>query len=195
MAVRGETSAAAAQVATLDTRQAKQEQQDDPDLRQRWTIEARTHGIPDGWWTAVVDRQVEQRRELRRLLVDQDILTEHTASFAIRDVIRTIAEHADDGASVRDVLEVARIMRHSSVKTGAWIPLDPDTGHGLIDVIRRADGTTVDAAGGNRRFTTRQLLTLEQKTVSVASARREHAVAIGPQARAHGCPVAPADAR
>ena len=47
---RGETSAAAAQVATLDTRQAKQAQQDDPDLRARWAIEARGHGIPDGWW-------------------------------------------------------------------------------------------------------------------------------------------------
>ncbi len=51
MEARGETSAAAAQVATLDTRQPKQDQQDDPDLRQRWTIEARSHGIPDGWWT------------------------------------------------------------------------------------------------------------------------------------------------
>ena len=33
MEARGETSAAAAQVATLDTRHAKQAQQDDPDLR------------------------------------------------------------------------------------------------------------------------------------------------------------------
>ena len=55
-------------------------------------------------------------------------------------------------------------------KTGEWIPLDPDSGRGLVDVIKRSDGTTVDAAGGDRRFTTRELLALEQQTVSVASA-------------------------
>ena len=101
MEARGETSAAAAQVATLDTRQPKQDQQDNPDLRQRWTIEARSARDPRPLVDPVVDRQVEQRRELARLLIDDDMLTEHTASFAIRDVIRTIAEHAPDGASVR----------------------------------------------------------------------------------------------
>ena len=95
--------------------------------------------------------------------------------------MRTIAEHAADGASVRDVLEVARIMGRTSVKTGAWIPLDPDSGRGLVDVIKRTDGTTVDAAGGDRRFTTRSLLTLEQRTVSVASASRERGVALVPE--------------
>lgn len=178
MEARGETSAAAAQVATLDTRQAKAEQQDDPDLRQRWTMEARGHGIPDGWWTDLLDRQVEQRHDLAPLLVAQDTLTEHTASFAHRDVVRTIAGHAPDGAAVGEVLEVARIMGRTSLEAGEWIPLDPDSGRGLVDVIKRADGTTVNVAGGDRRFTTRQLLALEQTTVSAASASRERGVAV-----------------
>jgi hypothetical protein len=180
MAARGETSAAAAQVATLDTRQAKAEQQDEPDLRQRWTMEARGHGIPDGWWTELLDRQVEQRHGLAPLLVEQETLTEHTASFAHRDVVRTIAERAQTAPpSVRCSRSPGSWAAPAS--RGEWIPLDPDSGRGLVDVIKRADGTTVDAAGGDRRFTTRQLLALEQKTVSVASARREHAVAVVPE--------------
>ena len=71
----------------------------------------------------MVDRQVEQRRELARLPIDDDMLTEHTANFAIRDVIRTIVEQAPDGASVRDVLEVARIMGRTSVTR--CVPVGP----------------------------------------------------------------------
>ena len=101
MAERGETSAAAAQVATLDTRQAKAEQQDEPDLRQRWAWRPAGMGSRTAGGPSVLDRQVEQRHGLGRLLVDQDTLTEHTASFAHRDVVRTIAEHAGDGAASR----------------------------------------------------------------------------------------------
>ena len=91
----------------------------------------------------MVDRQVEQRRELARLPIDDDMLTEHTASFAIRAVIRTIAEQAPDGASVRDVLEVARIMGRTSVTR--CVPVFPSHG---VRMVSGARETPPAAAGG-----------------------------------------------
>jgi conjugative relaxase-like TrwC/TraI family protein len=95
VAERGERSAAAAQVAALDTREAK----DDVPLAQRrreWRARAAEHGL---------DRTTVERlrgRSARRPVagVQPGALTERSTTFTRADVVRALAEAAPDGASV-----------------------------------------------------------------------------------------------
>lgn len=90
-------------MATLATRQAKQHQLSERDLRADWRAEAGRHDIPTGWWTRLLDRRQAaglDRDELDRQLVGDQGLTAQASTFTLRDVHAAIAEHAADGAPV-----------------------------------------------------------------------------------------------
>jgi hypothetical protein len=57
MAARGEDSGKAAQVATLATRSAKEDQPSERELRGRWAARARSLGIDRDWWQPLLHRQ------------------------------------------------------------------------------------------------------------------------------------------
>ena len=107
---RGETSAKAAQVATLSTRQAKHVQADEPTLRQQWRTRADDLGIDPRVWARLLDQQAVGDVDLRGLfddLVGPDGLTAHASTFDRRDMLRAIAERLPDGSDIATIEQIA----------------------------------------------------------------------------------------
>jgi Ti-type conjugative transfer relaxase TraA len=180
MAARGEDSAKAAQVATLATRTAKEEQPSERELRGRWAARARGLGIDRDWWRPLLQRQTVQREDLlglyRELVVDE-ALTEQSSSFARRDVVQAVAARLPAGADAARVVEIAdAIVGHDPDQV---LALGDTRGHlRTVDVIRRDDGTVVPADADEPRYTTRGLLLTEQRAVHRATQRRHDQLAI-----------------
>ncbi len=134
----GASSAKGAQAATLDTRLPKTEHVSEPELRRRWEAQA-----------AGFEFEVERLPLLARtpvLAVDDDELakrlTEAHATFVRRDVVRTLAQSATQGASLKEIEE----------------------GTDKFCASERA----VEVIDG--RWTTPEMLVLEQQTVELAAA-------------------------
>jgi conjugative relaxase-like TrwC/TraI family protein len=171
LAARGETSAKAAQVATLATRQPKRMQPDEPTLRARWHTEATDLDIPHDWWRPLLDQRSPvpvDHHSLYRQLVDSEALTEATSTFARRDVIRAIADALPDGAPVHELTHATdRLLRHG-LDDQDLVPLG--TRRGELVALNPRPGQV------EGRLTTRGLLLLEQHTVTVATTRtHDHA--------------------
>jgi hypothetical protein len=80
----GESSAGAAQTATLATRQAKGERRSEAELREDWARRARQAGIRPGWHEQLLERNSWERPELallRQRLVVEEELTETSSTF------------------------------------------------------------------------------------------------------------------
>jgi conjugative relaxase-like TrwC/TraI family protein len=94
MHTRGETSAAAAQTATLATRQAKAERSSEAELREGWTRRARQAGVRPGWHEQLLERTSWERPELAGLwqrLVVEEGLTETASTFGRRELLQQLA--------------------------------------------------------------------------------------------------------
>ena len=179
MAARGETSAAAAQTATLATRQAKGERSSEPELRDGWLRRACQVGVRPGWHEQLLERTSWERPELaplwQRLIVEED-LTETTSSFGRRELLQQLASRLPHGAPVEYVEQAAdAFLTHD---TDLLVQLGPTreqlTG---VDAIRRTDGRVVPAGADERRYTTRGLLLTEQRAITRALERHGGAVA------------------
>jgi Ti-type conjugative transfer relaxase TraA len=180
MASRGESSAAAAQTATLATRQAKGERLSEAELREDWTHRAREAGVQLGWHEQMLGRTSWERPELaplwRRLVVEEG-LTETSSSFGRRELLQQLAGQLPDGAPV-DHLEQAAdaILNHDS---DLIVTLGPTRGQLTgVDVIRRTDGRVVPAEFDERRYTTRGLLLTEQRAIERALDRQADGIAV-----------------
>jgi conjugative relaxase-like TrwC/TraI family protein len=177
---RGESSAKAAQVATLATRQAKGVRHSEAELRTRWRAEAARLGVDGGWWRGLVGRAMPRPPDPARLardLVEGEGLTAGSSTFGRREVIQAIAERAPTGLPAGDIEHLADQLldRH---RGGQVVELGPNRG-GLraVDVIRRHDGRLVPSDPDGRRYTTRGLLLIEQHAVTAALARTGDQVA------------------
>ncbi len=149
---RGESSAKAAQVATLETRQAKGRSASEAELRALWSRRARQVGIDHAWPDRVLNRTSPQRPDVVGLyhgLVRAEGLTEHVSTFTRRDVLRAVAEGLPTGAPVEAVEQLA----------DALIAHDPDQVVALgitrgqltaLDSIRRGDGAVVPLTPARR---------------------------------------------
>jgi conjugative relaxase-like TrwC/TraI family protein len=181
MASRGESSAAAAQTATLATRQAKGERLSEANLRNTWASRATAAGVRSGWHDRLIGRVSWERPDLGRLwtqLVVEEGLTEASSSFTRRDVLQQIAGQLPAGAPVDHLERVAdAILTHD---TDLLVALGPTRGHlTQVDVIRRAEGRVVPVDRHERRYTTRGLLLTEQRAINRSLARhQEEQVAI-----------------
>lgn len=168
MAARGETSAAAAQAATLATRTAKTGHPSEAQLRAAWQARAAAVGLDARWVAGLVERASWERPDLGglyRTLVVEEGLTEQTSTFTRRDVLQQLAGRLPAGAPVAYLEEAA----------DAVIARDPDllvalgTARGQltgVDVIRRTDGRLVPVDPNERRYTTRGLLLTEQRAIN-----------------------------
>jgi conjugative relaxase-like TrwC/TraI family protein len=175
MSSRGETSAAAAQTATLATRTAKTGHPSEAELRRTWTARARDAGVQPGWHKQLTDRARSRRPDLGQLwhrLVVREELTESSSTFTRRDVLQQLAGQLPAGAPVTFIEQAAdAILSHDD---DLLVALGPTRGHLTgVDAIRRADGRIVATDVNERRYTTRGLLLTEQRAIKRSLARHD----------------------
>ena len=159
MEALGTEGFAAARVAALATRQAK-EQVDLPRLREEWKARAAEHGLGRPELDAlsrhrVVARDRVELEQLAGALLGREGLTEKQTTFTMPELVQVVAGALPSGAGVDEVLELAdELSRFPCVE--------------LIEAQ--------EAPGQPARFTTRELLAVEREAVELALAGRNVAV-------------------
>lgn len=160
MRARGERSARAAQVATLDTRRAKTYDVSPGRLREQWRARAAEHGLTARALASALRPArtrpadpAQQERVMVRLAGPEG-LTRERSTFTRRDVVQAFAEAASPGAGVRDVEQAADAF----LVGGTLVRLEE--------------------LSGEARFTTRELLEIEEGLLEGAHARRAEGVAV-----------------
>ncbi|HUP86856.1 MAG TPA: MobF family relaxase [Acidimicrobiales bacterium] len=181
MAARGEDSMSASRTATLDTRQAKDYDVDPETLHERWRAEAADLGEELADLSRVVGRQGPQFRASDLDDVADDMLTsrgltaEH-ASFDRRDVMRSWCVGLPAGARV-DV-ETLEELVEGVIEDDRVLPVIDATDR-LADrqVLRRPDGSITTAVAVERRWSTTEMLAIEQRLFE--RAERGRGVGVG----------------
>ncbi len=165
LAIKGYSSGRAAQVAALSTRDRKADPESDQTLRERWQREAESIGFDP----ALLDRLLDRPR--RALVLDNEIpvalspkgLTHKKSTFTRLDALRDLAERATDGATIDEVERVTSRM----LDDPEAVDLGVDT-NGSEDVELRS-GRRIGTV--TRRYSTRELLALEQRIIDLAVRR------------------------
>ena len=165
LAIKGYSSGRAAQVAALSTRDRKSDPESDQTLRERWQREAESIGFDP----ASLDQLLDRPR--RTLVLDDEIptalspkgLTHKKSTFTRLDALRDLAERATDGATIDEVERVtSRLLDDPEA-----VDLGVDT-NGSEDVELRS-GRRIGTV--TRRYSTRELLALEQRIIDLALRR------------------------
>jgi conjugative relaxase-like TrwC/TraI family protein len=154
---RGESSARAAQVATLETRRRKQYGVPADRLREQWRARAAEHGLDRGALRRVLRPVPERGRDVGDLaerLEGPAGLTRDRSTFTRRDVLQAFAEHARDGATVASI----------EARADAFLARD-----GVVEL---------ELVAGERRYSTRELLQTEQDAIDLAQQPRPSAAAV-----------------
>jgi Ti-type conjugative transfer relaxase TraA len=157
MAARGESSARAAQVATLETRRRKEYGVPVYRLREQWRARAAEHGLDRAALNRVLRPRLQRRLhdgDVAERLEGPDGLTRDRSTFTRRDVLQAFAEHARDGATVASI----------ESRADAFLARD-----GIVEL---------EPAAGERRYSTRALLQLEQDAIERAHRPRPAAPAV-----------------
>jgi conjugative relaxase-like TrwC/TraI family protein len=163
MLERGEHSARAAQVATLETRRRKQHDVPIERLRAEWRARAAEHGLDRFRLGALLRRgrywahlEQDETSDVGGRLDGAEGLTRDHSTFSRREVVQAFAEAAPAGARVSDI-------------------------EARADAFLRCDSVVeVEPVAGERRFTTREMLSIERDLL--ASAERRCGEGVG---RAH----------
>ena len=95
-------------------------------------------------------------------------LTAHHATFGRREVLQALAEALPPGADVGPIVELADAFLASR----HVVPLREASGLRTADVIRRRDGVIVATRVDEARWTTREILDVEDRLVRSAKGRR-----------------------
>ena len=168
---RGETSAAAAQVATLHSRQAKEYGVSGDTLYERWQQRALEHHFEPARTAELVQRDAPRtvdEAEVQRVeehLAGPEGLTRQRASFTRRDVVQAWCEQLPQGADAPLVEDLAERL----VSSAQVVALATDVRQlARADVIRRTDGRLVPATADERRFSTPELLAHEHRILGQA---------------------------
>jgi conjugative relaxase-like TrwC/TraI family protein len=159
MEALGTEGFAAARVAALATREAK-EQVDLPRLGEEWKARAAEHGLGRRQFDGLVHkrpigRDRVQLEQLAAVVLGREGLTERQTTFTMPELVRAVAGALPAGGSVAEVLELAEeLSRFPGVE--------------LVEAQ--------EVPGRPARFTTRELLEVERKAVELALAGRDVAV-------------------
>jgi Ti-type conjugative transfer relaxase TraA len=157
MAARGEHSAAAAQIAALETRRSKDHDVPVDRLRANWRARAEEYGFGPQELADAVNRRErfgESNLARARVGVDQltmDELTHESSTFDRRDVLRACASRERGGAHVHDVERNA----------DAWL-----ASPAAVPLERGRPGPW------GRRFSTPEMLATERELLTTAMSRR-----------------------
>lgn len=182
--LRGEHTGGAAQIAALHTRREKDYDVPADQLRERW--QARAAQLD---FTADHVTQTTRQAELTPLtrdaavqgqehLASPDGLTRRQSSFTRRDAVRAWCEQLPHGGDVREIEALADELLDSQ----AVVPLLPDASTVPVgDVVRRGDGRIVAAGSEERRYSTPELLALENEILdTVRDGRGRDRAAVAP---------------
>ncbi len=155
MAERGEHSARAAQVATLETRRRKQRNVPIERLRDEWRARAAEHGLNRFRLRTLLKRgryrdliEAEDGDVVGKLEGPEGLTREHS-TFSRREVVQAFAEAARRGARVRDIEAQADAF------------------------LARDEIVPVGSVAGEGRFTTRAMLAIERDLLETAERRRK----------------------
>ncbi|MDP8930555.1 MAG: AAA family ATPase, partial [Actinomycetota bacterium] len=183
----GETSAKAAQVATLETRAAKEGQASEAELRRAWAKRAEVMGFDCAALSHLLHRHHARTPAVAVLvdeLVGQEVLTEHRSTFSRRDVLQAVAERLPDGAPVDHVLELAEAVLEQG--SDRLVVLEPCRGQlAALAPMSSHDGSRPRDVS-EARLTTRGLLLVEQGAVRSALERRDEHTAVVPKELVEG---------
>jgi conjugative relaxase-like TrwC/TraI family protein len=186
MAQRGETSASAAQIATLSTRQSKSDVPSFSDLLPLWREAADEAGFDQAVMRRMLDHgeprapgEVVTADVVARLLGPYG-LTEHRATFDRRDVIQALCRLLPDGGVVHDVERLAdALLRERDV-----IPLLPRRDDQAAGSLARDQAVCVDGTPAGTplatqpRYTTVDLLATETAILTRADSGRNARVGL-----------------
>ncbi|CAN5676363.1 MobF family relaxase [soil metagenome] len=182
---RGEHSASAAQVATLDTRAAKDYGVRAERLRDGWRAKAERLGFGTGEVASTLGRKVGRVStppvdRLSDRLTSPEGLTRDASSFCRRDVLQAVCQEVQNGAPLGRVEELGdEVIAGDEIVTLALDTTSP-TSNGTI---RLASGRVVMAAQGEARYSTTEMLAVEQAVIEDAVGRHSEGVAVAePQA-------------
>ncbi len=163
----GVPSGRAREIATLDTRPAKDHSLavDHMSLRERWLGQCREAGMSPPELEEIARRtgppQLTQGdyEKVRSQLFGWEGLTESVSAFERRDVVRGVAEQLGDGASL-DEIEV-----------------------GVDALLRDPEAVPLERVGraGEQLFTTKGMLEVEQRLMRDAIAMRGHGAVVTPE--------------
>lgn len=175
LADRGESSARAAQVATLDTRQAKDYGVSAATLRERWAARAAELGLDPNVVGASLNRPRPVPLSRQDLIAVHDVigsaqgLTQHRSTFVRRDVVQAWCEQLRAGATVEEVETLADEFLGSD----RAVPLLGEaTSARPTEAIRRNDGRIVAGPAEERPHSTPELLALERQVIAGVLKRR-----------------------
>jgi conjugative relaxase-like TrwC/TraI family protein len=171
LARRGTRSAAAAQAAALLTRRSKDRLVDPRRLMPEWRERAAALGLGEPELRSVLGRQRACALDERSLevgaeeLAGPDGLTRHASSFCRRDVIRAWCERIPTGARVDSA--ALEKLADAFLRSGDSVPLLGSDAP-PPDALRRADGRRAPLVGDELRYSTPDLLAIEQRIVDAA---------------------------
>lgn len=163
-------------IAARETRAVKLSHAATEDLRAGWHDEVRVAGLDVEHLSQVMDgnREPEPATEddgLRRVAAG---LTEHASTFGRRDAIQGVAADARRGLPAAEVLvRTSALLASPKVLPVVGAVRDQD-------VIRRADGVVAPVPMDERRWSTPEMLAVEERLVASALRRRAEGVAIVP---------------
>ena len=184
MAEAGTHSARAAQVATLQTRQAKDYGVEPDTLRQRWQAEAERLGVAPStiaacFGRATPDAEPElEAQDLFAALAGSHGLTERSATFSRTDAIQAIASAVNDSADAETIEQLADAFLGSS-----WVQLVDRAGS--LDLPPLPETTSASSSRRSitqRLYTTPEIATLEADLLAAADLTRTRASAIDAEA-------------
>jgi conjugative relaxase-like TrwC/TraI family protein len=150
-----DASARARQVATLDTRRAKDRDLTEESLRERWRSRAEEIGLDREAIRSTFARVPEMTRQKVMAAALEEALTAHASHFDRRDVIQAVADQLRSGARAAEVEETA----------DAFLALDS-----VIAIGETAKGSC---------FTTARIWEIERRALAAAGAMAatgDHAV-------------------
>ena len=167
----GTDTAAARQSAAVQTRRRKDYDVTPEKLAPEWRSRAEALGLDAERVRQITHRPHradarEAPEQVTRELLSEEGLTARSASFDRRDAIRAVAEAARNGMPRPEIETVVdELLTHDEVVT-VEAP-------GSDDVIRLRDGRLVSAAIEAPRFSTRELLSVEERVLAQAVASKQ----------------------
>jgi conjugative relaxase-like TrwC/TraI family protein len=177
LAGRGETSARAAQVATLETRRPKERDVDAHHLRAGWADKARAAGFDPAALTELLYQQhprpltAMERDDVECHLASPQGLTERASTFDRLAVLRAWCDQLPNGASVATVEELADRLVNAHT---ALVSLPGPTGA----IMRGGDGRVLSTVSTGARWSTIELVELETRLCARAAGRLDSGCAV-----------------